>query len=338
MAVAGAEKVLLDLCKNLDKDKFNLHAIGLNHEDYLLKEFLDSGIQAMSLGMQKRPKSLASAVNVIDKYVKENDIDIIHAHMFHPLPIAYYVRLKNPKVKIVFTSHNEKMTSKPGEIFTKSLKKYRDADILFSHDMASSIYLDNYDVVVNGIDIEKYNVDVEKNDKFTFLSIGILRDQKNQKFLIQAAKVLKDRGLDFVIEIVGDGALRDELRELIEKEDVSEYVKMLGLRDDIPILLNRAHVLVMPSHFEGLPIALLESGAAKLPIISTPVGAIPSVVGEDSGYLSSIDDFIETMEYVYNNIDEANEKAIKCYENIVKEYSIQSMALAHEKIYERVCV
>jgi glycosyltransferase involved in cell wall biosynthesis len=336
LAVAGAEKVLLDLCVHSDKEHFEYYVAGLNDWDYLLEDFKKHTTHSESLGMGKDISSFFKALKKLDHIIKEHDIDIIHAHMQHPLLMANILKIKHPDIKIVHTSHNENLGSKFWELFTGKLKRFRDADVIFSKDMRSEFYLDDAYIIPNGISIEKYNVNVEKNEKFTFLSIGILREQKNQKFLINNAQKLIDDGLDFEIYIVGNGPLEDELKSLIKANNMQDHIKMLGLRDDIPLLLNQAHALVMPSHFEGLPITILEAGAAKLPIITTDVGVIRSVV-KDDGYIVDIDGFINSMKSVYENYKEAENKSENLYKNIVQNYSIESMARSHEEIYKGLC-
>jgi len=336
LAVAGAEKVLLDLCIHHDRERFEYLVAGLNDWDYLLDDFKKNTLYSTSIGMGKDPKSFFKALKELDKIIKEYDIKIIHAHMQHPLLMAYMLKLKHPKLKIVHTSHNENLGSKFWELFTGKLRSFRDADVIFSKEMRSKFYLEDANVIPNGISIDKYKVDAKKEDKFTYLSIGILREQKNQKFLIKNAKELQKRGVDFQIWIVGNGPLEDELKTLIKDEGVEDLVKMLGLRDDIPRLLNQAHALVMPSFFEGLPITILEAGAAKLPIIATDVGVIKSVTGDDA-YICDLDTFIDKMERVYKNYNDALKKADNLYQRIVAKYSIESMAREHEKIYEKLC-
>jgi len=336
LAVAGAEKVLLDLCIHHDRERFEYLVAGLNDWDYLLDDFKKNTLYSTSIGMGKDPKSFFKALKELDSIIKKYDIKIIHAHMQHPLLMAYMLKLKHPKLKIVHTSHNENLGSKFWELFTGKLKSFRDADVIFSKEMRSKFYLEDAYVIPNGISIDKYKVNAKKEEKFTYLSIGILREQKNQKFLIKNAKELQKRGVDFQIWIVGNGPLEDELKTLIKDEGVEDLVKMLGLRDDIPRLLNQAHALVMPSFFEGLPITILEAGAAKLPIIATDVGVIKSVTGDDA-YICDLDTFIDKMETVYKNYNDALKKADNLYQRIVAKYSIESMAREHEKIYEKLC-
>jgi len=203
--------------------------------------------------------------------------------------------------------------------------------------MINKLYKKNTKVIINGVNIDKFNNASTKNTPFTFLTVGSVREKKNQIFLIECAQHLKAKGYDFVIDIVGGGKenqpLINKIAQEIKNNDVADCVRMLGLRNDIPDLLKTAHVMVLPSHHEGLPIVLLEAGAAKLPIISTPVGAIPDLIDEKSGYLADLDNFCNTMSHVYNNYQEAEQKAQQLAQKIDEQYSIKSMAKSHGALY-----
>ncbi len=341
LPIGGAEKVLLDLSTHLNKDIITPFVIGLNDEIDLIEDFRKQNIWVKPLNMKKNPKGFFIAQKEINKIIKDKEIDIIHAHMFHPLVFAYTAKKINPQIKIVFTSHNENIGSYPRELFTHSLKKFRDMDIVFSKEMITNMYKDNSTVIPNGIDIDAFTKEVEKEKKFTFLSVGVLREQKNQPFLAECAKILKDNGhTNFQINIVGSGDasgdLSEDIKEAIRENGVEEYVNMLGARRDIPILLKQSHCFVMPSLFEGLPIALLEAGAASLPIIATPVGAVPSVIDKNSGYLATLENFANTMQEVLEDYNRATKKAEILFKEIELNYSIRSMALSHEKIYTQL--
>lgn len=341
LPIGGAEKVLLDLCANLDKDIVKNHVIGLNDEKDFTEDFRENGVYVNNLNMTKSLKSLIQTARYINNYIKEHDIQILHTHMFHPLIFALISKIKYPKLKIVFTSHNINIGSKLREVITYLLKPFRDTDVVFSKDMITKIYKKDTVVIPNGIDISPYLKKVQKNDKFTFISIGVLREQKNQLFLPSCAAYLKENGVEnFEIAIVGgadaSGDMREEIYSEIKKYAVEDEINMMGSRRDIPNLLQKAHCFVMPSHFEGLPIALLEAGAAGLNVVSTSVGAIPSVIDENSGYLADLDKFAEAMLEVITNQKEANKRAKNLQQKIKEDFSIKSMAKAHENIYKRL--
>jgi len=153
LPIGGAEKVLLDLCSNLDQSKVETFVIGLNDEDDLKKDFESEGIFVEMLNMRKTPANLIKVYKILTQFVQEHEIDIIHAHMFHPLVFAYLLKMKNPKLKIVFTSHNEDIGGKFRELFTYTLKNYRDVDIVFSKEMITKMYTKDTVVVVNGVDL-----------------------------------------------------------------------------------------------------------------------------------------------------------------------------------------
>jgi glycosyltransferase involved in cell wall biosynthesis len=339
-AMGGAEKVILDLMNNLDDKLFNTSIIALAEHTDMLGEFLDNGLKAEKLDMKKGFGETVRVLKYLDRYIIDNKIDIIHAHLFHPLPIASLLKIKHPKLKIVFTSHNIDIGGKAREVLTWLLKPFRNTDVVFSESMITRMYKKDTVVIANGIDLSKFDLEVPKNEKFTFISVATLRPEKNHIFLVGCAKKLKEKGLDFELQIVGGGdenqAVIDEMKAEIEKQDVGDCVKMLGVRNDIPELLLKAHCKVLPSFVEGMPIALLEAGATKLPIISTPVGAIPSMIDETNGYLTPLETFCETMEEVYSNQDEANKRAAKLSNKVIEKYSIQGMAAAHTKVYQRL--
>lgn len=338
LPIGGAEKVLLDLCANLDRNTIENHVIGLNDERDFNPDFEKLGISVSSLDMQKTPSSLIKTSKTINAYIKEHDICVLHAHMFHPIIFALIARLSKPNLKVVFTSHNENIGSKAREVITYLLKPFRDVDVVFSKEMINPMYKADTRVIPNGIDTSVYNTRIKKNDIFTFINIGVLREQKNQKFLPSCARYLLDQGIkDFEIQIVGgadaSGDEREAIQAEIDKHNVKSHINLLGSRRDIPELLQKAHCFILPSHFEGLPIALLEAGAARLPIVSTPVGAIPTVIDETNGYLATIDLFAQAMMTVYHDYKTAGQKAITLSEKIEQHFSIKHMSKMHQVLY-----
>ncbi len=102
-----------------------------------------------------------------------------------------------------------------------------------------------------------------------FLSVGELIPRKNHQEVLQVFSKLKSEGkTNFCYIISGQGALQEELLEMIKQYDLQKQVHMLGYREDVRNLLYGADVFVFPSRQEGMPIALLEAAVAGIPLIA----------------------------------------------------------------------
>jgi glycosyltransferase involved in cell wall biosynthesis len=335
LGMGGAEKVVLNLSKYISRKDFDIYVVGLSKRDELLEEFIKNNIKTKLLRKSNSFRNFIKIIFILNKFVKQQNIDIIHAHMTHSCIVASVLKILNPNVKVVFTSHSFNVGSKFREVILWTLKYFRDIDIVFSQEIVKFFYKSNYKIIPNGIKIDKYNLNLQKNKKFTFISIGRLENVKNHKFLIKIINELKE-DFDFELQIVGDGYLRKDLENLIKRYNLENYVKLLGLRNDVPYLLNKAHCLLMPSLWEGLPIVILEAGASKLPVISTPVGSIPSLLNNENSYLVDLKDFKKAMIDVMNNYDIAKKKGEKLFEKIKNHYSVEFMVKEHEKLYKEI--
>jgi len=333
LGVGGAERVVLDLVKNSNQEKFNVSVVSLSKRNEMLKRFIGINIDVKTLNGSKNINDLVKMVAAVNRHIKSHRIQIIHAHMTHSLILSVLIKLMNPAVKLVFTSHNISFGSVYKNIIIYFLKVFRSKDILFSTEQESRIYKKNFEIIPNGVHVNSYKASEVKYEKFTFISVGRLEKQKNQLNLIDSAIYLKNKGCEFQILIAGDGYLRKSIEKLIADNQLQDYVILLGLRSDIPTLLSKSHIFVMPSLWEGLPIVLLEAAASSLPIISTPVGTIPSLIDENAGYLSSIDAFPKAMLGVISNYGEAQKKSHILHRKVVDNYSIENITRKHESLY-----
>ena len=117
LGMGGAEKVVYDLAFNSDKSKFNTYVIALSKRVERVQEFIDAKIDTTVLHKDNTLSNLFSMIKEINLFIKEKEIDVIHAHMSHPMIIATILKILNPKVRIVTTSHNIDIESKVREIF-----------------------------------------------------------------------------------------------------------------------------------------------------------------------------------------------------------------------------
>lgn len=105
-------------------------------------------------------------------------------------------------------------------------------------------------------------------DRFVFGHVGRFNDQKNHAFLIEAFRRYHVHCPQSVLLLVGDGVLADEIRARVGADRINDSVRFLGLRDDVPRLLQAMDCFLLPSKFEGLPLVLVEAQAAGLPCLA----------------------------------------------------------------------
>ena len=131
--------------------------------------------------------------------------------------------------------------------------------------------------------------------------VGRLCKEKAHFLLLEAARRLLAQGVDFELVLAGDGELRAEIEELIERYSLRSHVRITGwlsgeqVRNEI--LASRA--LVLPSLIEGLPVVIMEAMALRRPVISTFVAGIPELVKSgEHGWLvpaGDVDGLAEAM-------------------------------------------
>ncbi len=117
--------------------------------------------------------------------------------------------------------------------------------------------------------------------KIVLLSIGRLVYQKAHNVLIDAMRIVRAKATNVVLYIAGEGQLRKPLEAQIREAELGECVHLLGNRIDIPELFTLTDIFVLPSRWEGLPMALLEAMDAALPVVATKVEGVDEVVEND---------------------------------------------------------
>lgn len=107
------------------------------------------------------------------------------------------------------------------------------------------------------------------NAKPCILTVGRLVPPKNHALAVEAAKVLRDRGVDFCWFFIGEGSERDNIEELIKKYRLEHYVVLLGLRTNPYAYMKRCDVYVQSSAFEGFGLTIAEAKILGKPVVST---------------------------------------------------------------------
>jgi glycosyltransferase involved in cell wall biosynthesis len=334
LGVGGAERVVVELTSEMIKNGYDVDVVSLNDDVSLLKQYPDINFDLSSLGMTKTINSFFKTLYRLNSIVRKNNVGLIHAHMFHSLVFSLLIKLLNPKVNVVFTSHNFGGFSSFRSSFIRITRKYRKADIIFSVNQhitlnsLNSMVIKNSVNIPNAFSVDAYNFPVNKTK---FLLLGRLEKQKNPLGMIHIFSCMKNINSHLII--AGDGYLRAQIEEAILKYSLQDRVELLGVVNDVPALLASVDCLVMPSLWEGLPMVMLEAGAHSLPVVSTPVGSIPELLANDCGYLCETSEFPETLDFVADNKEMAMSYGLNLRNKIIKTYSLSNMMKQHVDVY-----
>ena len=171
----------------------------------------------------------------------------------------------------------------------------------------------------NGIDRSIFDDGdhAEPRDENHILSVGRLVAKKGFDVLVDAIAVLRDQGRPVVLTLVGDGEERQQLQARVERAGLNDCVRMTGALDQGAVrdLMRRASLFCLPclvggdGNRDALPTVLLESMAAGLPVISTPVTGIPEIVDNGrAGVLVAEHDVAGTAQAMARLLDDSGER------------------------------
>lgn len=230
---------------------------------------------------------------------KSKEYRIIHSHLntfsFFPLKIAQefkipfrishaHIALDSPKLSDLFSP------TKGGKEFAKKYIKFylkkritRHTTHFFSCGIKAGNWLYGPDaefkVLNNAINAKNfeydetialsYKKDLNLINDFTIGHIGRFTTQKNHSFLIDIFSEILKKQPKAKLLLVGDGPLRNEIEKYALRMEVAENVMFLGVRTDIPKLCMAMDYFVFPSHYEGLPVTLIETQCSGLKIMAS---------------------------------------------------------------------
>lgn len=299
LARGGAQVQLVHLATRLQARGWRVGIVSLLRPDAFKGRLLRAGIEVASLGM-RRGHADPAALGRLAAILRRQRPSVIHSHMVHANLLA---RLARPLVRVPLLVSTAHSTNEGGPLLELA---YRLTDPLC--DLTTNVSgaaVERYArarlaprakllLVPNGIDLAAFERDEAAGRRvrhelrlgrgFVWLSVGALEPVKDHRTLLAAFARTADPGARLLI--AGEGGQRPELEALARHLRVADRVKFLGVRTDVAALLSAADAFVLPSAREGLPMVLLEAGAARLPVVATAVGGNHEVVlHEETGYL-----------------------------------------------------
>ncbi|MCB0539523.1 MAG: glycosyltransferase [Chitinophagales bacterium] len=129
--------------------------------------------------------------------------------------------------------------------------------------------------------------------KLKLINIGSFQPKKNQQFLVDIAKVLKDKEIDFELRFLGDGELKSNIQEKVQKLRLQNQVFFEGNVSNVSEYLNKSNLYVHSAYYEPFGLVLLEAMAAGLPVVSLDgKGNRDIMVDGENGYMLQEQDAI----------------------------------------------
>jgi glycosyltransferase involved in cell wall biosynthesis len=291
----GAELLLSMLAEVRDRDGFEYEAAYLlPWKTGLVGSLEDAGVPVHCL-RGGREWDLRWAVR-LRQLVRERRYDVVHIHSPYVAGIARMALRAIPassRPRIVYTEHLPWWGYvRPTRILNRLTYRLDDAKLAVSRTVADSIparLSDRVHVVVQGIfpervrDQLRFRDEVRAElgigpDEIVVGTVAHFREQKGYPVLLEAARRVVDSELPVRFVAVGRGPQEDEIRATHARLGLGDRFLLTGFREDATRVMAAFDLFVLASHYEGLPLALMEALVLGVPVVATRVGGIPEGV------------------------------------------------------------
>ncbi|MFA5746642.1 MAG: glycosyltransferase [Candidatus Paceibacterota bacterium] len=369
---AGAERVLLQLAQNIDKEKFEFSVCCLEKDVTLKKDFEEAGVEVVSLDIGRKydPRALWR----LYRFLKKGNFDILHTHLPYAGTLGRIAGRLAGVPKIASTEHNVLDSFKP-------LTGFLDRSTLFLADIVTCVAEEversffgsptnpfskglllsgpKHLTIYNGIDFKEIEGILNRIDpaaKRKELGIG-----EGDPVVFNAARLIPWKGHADLIKsfskvvaalpnakllIAGWGPLEEELRKQIIDLDLEGNIFLLGCRRDVKEILKIADVFSLPYNFKGrfnggwMSIAIMEAMAASKPIVITAVPGVEiAVVDGKTGVVvpsGNTDKLAEAFLFLINDPKTSEMMGRDGHDLAKKNFNIEDKVRQYEAVYEKL--
>lgn len=359
LELGGAQKTTLSLLRHLDRKRYCPYLITapggyLKEEASSISQlnifFVDTLLRDINIF-----KDLVSFFK-IRKYLKQQGINIVHTHSSKAGIIGRWAA-RCAGVKLIFhTVHGwpfyieaktalklaYKVLEKITALITTRLVVVSDKDLKEGLRTVNKSR-DKYIKIPYGIEIKDFTVKMDSGSRGKVVKVGFIACYKPQKAPMDFLKVVKKiAGAEKDIEFIsaGDGALKPEVMREAAKLGLDKRIQFLGWQPDIAAVLEKLDIILLTSHWEGLPVVIIESLALGIPVVATEVGGVPELVTDGvNGFLAAKGDW-EKLAKDLLLLSADKEKRLQfsrqSRKRFKEEFNIGYMKNRIESLYQRV--
>ncbi len=348
--VGGQERVALDLAIGQKQRGHRVSVISLAPppDGAMADEFREHGIAVDRV--EKRGGLDPTLVPRLARVLRQLRAQVVHTH--NPLPLIYGA----PAARIagaaaIHTKHGRNPAGRANRLLRRAAAQLAHAFVAVSETTAEQAR-EQHDAprsrmhtIANGIRLDRYHPDTEARaaarvelglgDATVVGHVGRLDSYKNQAMLVRAMAPMLSSRVRLVI--VGDGPARGEVEAAIAALPDPRWVVMTGRRMDVPRLMPAFDVFALSSQTEGLPLVVPEAMAAGLPIVTTAVGGIPTVIDEgETGLLVPVDEIAlrKALAALADDPERARTMGTRAREVALERYSSERMVDAYLVLYQ----
>lgn len=319
----GAENAVVNLALALKKRGHDVSIFYLNKPNHFVKILNNNKIEFFCIDLKYRWNILVGFFR-LKKYLQKKKPQIVNAINFFPMFYLSLVSVGKKKYKSFVTYHNLGYDSFPAKSLYKKIRKkvdiffnqkFIDAHISVSNAVAKSykkhLKLKKIDTIYNIVQIKKllqcYEKYQKQNKTPKLIMVGRLIREKGYNNIIEIFKILKQQKINCILNIYGDGILKEQIKKKIKVNRLSKYIFVNNSISQKYLFkqIRESNILLMPSTHEGLPMVMIEAMVLGTCVIAFNVGGISELIkNRHTGILvpaNNIKKFsIETIKIIHN--------------------------------------
>jgi len=339
LKTGGLERILADLARHVDRDRYHLEFIALRETGRFADEIRDAGWKVHDLQSRSRWQDLSA----LRQLFHERQIDIVHTHNTYP-HLYGTLAARWAGVPIVLqTRHGQRA----GHGW-KSRVQYRLASrwcnqIIAVSDDAATLCVESDGIppskvrrIWNGIDTDQFRWTPPAVAPHA-ISVARLSPEKDFPTLLAAVRTVAPQVPGFRLTIVGHGPDREKLEATVKDWGLTGQIHFLGERADVPELLAQSAFFVTATLTEGISLTLLEAMAVGRAVIATAVGGNPEIVVDgQTGMLvppRSVERLAEAMVEMCHHPERWRDWGVAGRDRVLEHFDVRRMAEDYEQVY-----
>lgn len=283
--VGGMENYVLRLLQRLPGDAFHVTCLCIA-ESRFTAQLRDIGCSVHTTPMTDEPEwqSLQLGVSLI----RAEAIDVIHAHLPNAHLLAGILGRITERPALA-TIHGRYLHIRDFEVH-KLMQTHICvvAKSAYFHALNLGVPASKLRFIANGVDTEIFHPMAKTDYLHSIINVspatpligfvGRLSHEKGPEVFVQVASMVLKRFEKYHFVLVGDGPMRQKLKDDIDNMGLNDYIHMAGLQSDMPQVYSSLDLVVSTSYSEAMPLAIIEAMASGLPVIATNVGGVIDIV------------------------------------------------------------